>query len=150
MRAAQAVGLGALALTLTAVRPLAAQHIRVGAGFRGPHVAVRGYVGSRPWRPRYYGYGPRVIYRRPVAVDEYRPVPRAIFVRPFRAPGGVAWGWWAHHGFLQVTVWVDGDGNYYDQDYDGYGALQEVTVYERDGHYYLPNAAPDPDDADGD
>lgn len=145
MRATQLAGLGALALALAAARPLAAQHIRVGVGFRGPRVAVRAHFGGRPWYPRSYGYAPRVVYRHPVVVDAYRPSPRVIVVRPFRAPYGVAWGWWAHHGFLQATVWADADGNYYDHDYDGYGGLHEVTVYQRDGHYYTPDEVPAPD-----
>jgi hypothetical protein len=131
MRARQILGLGALLAGITLATPLTAQQARAGGRHPGPRVVIR----AVPPRAAL-----RVVRPRPVIVERFRPVRRVVVVRPYRAPVGVAWGWWGDHGFLQATLWVDRQGRYFDRDH---GGLHPVTVYERDGRYFLPDAIPD-------
>ena len=52
-------------------------------------------------------------------------------------PKGHAYGWWKKHGYSEVTVYSDGI-RYYSREGAPKG-LRAVTVYQREGKYYLPD-----------
>ena len=61
----------------------------------------------------------------------------AIVVERTHVPKGHAYGWWKQHGYSEVTVYSDGT-RYYSGKSASKG-FQAVTVYQREGKYYLPD-----------
>jgi hypothetical protein len=72
---------------------------------------------------------PRVVARR-------GPAREVIVVERTHVPRGHAYGWWKQHGYREVTLYYDGSG-YYRQRPEPTG-YRAVTVYQREGRYYLP------------
>ena len=63
--------------------------------------------------------------------------PASIVVERTHVPKGHAYGWWKQHGYSEVTLYSDGT-RYYSREGAPKG-LRAVTVYQREGKYYLPD-----------
>lgn len=112
----------ALVLAVVSAAPAAAQRVDADVVVRSGPVYGHVEVGRPP-------------ERRVVVVDRY--APRVIVVERWHGHG--RWNReWRRDGFHQIRVWYR-DGRYYDRRFDGRGEIREVVVYERGGHYYLPD-----------
>ena len=84
------------------------------------------------------GCGSRRSQERVVVTPPPRAMHReAIVVERTHVPKGHAYGWWKQHGYREVTLYSDGT-RYYSGESAPKG-FRAVTVYQREGKYYLPD-----------
>ena len=76
-----------------------------------------------------------VVVTPPPRAMQREPAP--IVVERTHVPKGHAYGWWKQHGYSEVTLYSDGT-RYYSREVALKG-LRAVTVYQREGKYYLPD-----------
>ena len=79
----------------------------------------------------------RVVVTPPPRTMRHEPAREVIVVERTHVPKGHAYGWWKQHGYREVTVYYDGT-RYYGGEVAPKG-FRAVTVYQREGKYYLPD-----------